>query len=105
MTPARSPLELSHLEADPDLQECVYDLKEIVASQSEIEELLRKLDGFVGRDPSETARYLTFLRVEIYSHLLSHIRNLKRPLAKVISQLYASLGEEEPLELSGRQNE
>lgn len=105
MTPARSPLALSHLEADPDLQGCVYDLKEIVASQSEIEELLRKLDGFVGRDPSETARHLTFLRVEIYSHLLSHIRNLKRPLTEVISRLYASLGPDEPLELPGRQNE
>lgn len=105
MTPAPSPLALSHLEADPDLQGCVYHLKEIVASQSEIEELLRKLDGFVGRDPSEMARHLTFLRVEIYSHLLTHIQSLKRPLAKVISRLYASLGQEEPLEPPDRQNE
>jgi len=105
MTPAPSPLALSHLEADPDLKECVYDLKEIVASQREIEELLRKLDGFVGRDPSEMARHLTFLRVEIYSHLLSHIQNLNGPLAKVISRLYASLGQEESLDPPARQNE
>lgn len=89
-------LELKNLEADPGFRECLYDLKEIVASQSEVAALLVKLDALVGRDPSETARHLTFLRVEIYSHLLSHIQGVRQPLTRMISTLYASLGVEEP---------
>jgi hypothetical protein len=93
-----SKLHLTRLEADPHLKECLYDLQEIVASQREIEDLLHKLDELVGRNPAEAAKHFTFLRVEIFKHLLKHIQNAKRPLAKASSHLYASLGQEEPPE-------
>lgn len=87
---------LKNLENDQRFGDCLYHLKEIVDSQQSIASLLVRLDETLSRDASEAARHLSFLRVEIYAHLLKHIQAARLPLMALIKQTYASLGEEPP---------
>ena len=87
---------LPNLENDPRFHDCLYHLKEIVDAQQGIAALLIRLDEVLNRDASQAAKHLSFLRVEIYAHLLKHIQAARRPLMEAIRGTYASLGEEIP---------
>ena len=87
---------LKNLESDQRFSDCLYHIKEIVDSQQSIASLLVRLDETLNRDASKAARHLSFLRVEIYGHLLKHIQAARLPLMALLRDTYASLGEEPP---------
>jgi len=74
-----------------------YHLEGLLEAQDNIRTLLKKLD------PSSTAaesyaRDLADLQLEIYTHLAYHMKELRRPLKKLVGAIYEELpelGEEE----------
>lgn len=76
-------------EAEPS-SATAYHLEGLLESYETIRALLDKL-GDATLDAEGTAETLTYLQVEIYAHLAYHLKELRRPLKKLILAAYKHL--------------
>lgn len=66
-----------------------YHLEGILEAHDNIRALLTKLDE--DADPESNAEAISYLQVEIYSHLAYHMKELRRPLKRLIDAAYRDL--------------
>jgi hypothetical protein len=82
---------LSKLREEDPSSAAAYHLEGLLEAQDNIRSLLAKLDKGSALDPEGTAETLTYLQVEIYSHLAYHMKELRRPLKRLIDAAYKDL--------------
>lgn len=69
-----------------------YHLEEILEIEGKIRAHLQKLDAVFGVDRDSTAETLVYLQVEIYDHLGYHLKELRKPLGRMISGMFSESG-------------
>jgi len=92
---------LEKLRNDDPSSPVAYHLEGLLESQENIRSLLGKLSADSPLDPENAAEITTLLQVEIFTHLAFHMKELSRPLGRLIEAAYKDLpgiGEEEGLE-------
>lgn len=68
-----------------------YHLEGLVEAAERIRWHLGYLDAAVGLDPEGLARRMVDLQVEIFDHMGYHMKELRRPFARLISKAFRDL--------------
>lgn len=86
-------------EKDPS-SAVAFHLEGVLDADERLRAHLAKLDQHFGHNPDAAADALVDLQVELYSHLVHHLKELRRPLEALISGEYAKLPDIDPEDLS-----
>jgi len=86
-------------EQDPS-SAVAFHLEGVVDASDRIRSHLAQLDQHFGHDPDAAADKLVDLQVELYSHLVHHLKELRKPLEELVSGEYAKLPDIDPEDLS-----
>jgi len=65
-----------------------YHLEGLLEAQDNIRSLLERLGAIQALDTESRMKTLTYLQVEIYTHLAYHMKELRRPLKGLIDATY-----------------
>ncbi len=65
-----------------------FHLEGLLEAAENVRALLAKLDGVPEVDQDSIAETITYLQVEIYSHLAYHMKKLRRPLRRLEKEAY-----------------
>jgi hypothetical protein len=68
-----------------------FHLEGLLAAQDNIRSLLATLAPVDALDRESTAEALTHLQEEIYQHLAYHVKELRRPLRRLVDKAYKDL--------------
>ncbi len=68
-----------------------FHLEGVLEAADHIRSHLAKLDRQFGNAPDVASDALVELQVELYSHLVHHLKELRKPLERLISTEYAKL--------------
>lgn len=82
-----------------------YHLEGMLEAQESIRAFIVKLSEDSAPDPESTAETLAYLQVEIYDHLVYHMKELRRPFKRLVEAAFKDLpdiSEDEGVELLQR---
>lgn len=77
-----------------------YHLEGLLEGCENLRALLEELDTAYGANPEMTAEKLTHLQVEIYTHQVNHLKQLRQPLRELIKTAYEQIPDIDPDELT-----
>lgn len=72
-----------------------YHLEGILEAAGNVRNLMDKIGEAWGLDTESAAETITYLQVEIYSHLSYHLKELRRPLRQLEKSVYSEIKEQE----------
>jgi hypothetical protein len=93
-----SDLKLPSIEGKKELEEFVFHLRGIIEAQGMIEEKALEFDALYERDEEKAAEALADLQVQIFTHLVFHIKKLSRPFIKLSREAFGKLPDDPELE-------
>jgi hypothetical protein len=77
-----------------------FHLEGVLDASDNIRAHLAKLDQNFGQAPDVAADTLVDLQVELYTHLVHHLKELRKPLEVLVSGEYGKLPDLDPEDLS-----
>ena len=86
---------ISRLERNEGLREFLYHIKGLIEAGENLSELVTKLNRAYERSAADYARTTSEIEVETFDHIGYHIKKLRRPLAEIQREAYATLDESE----------
>lgn len=89
-------LHAPNLDAQGENEELLFHLKGILEVEGNIRKIIEVLDRSLGKDQEKAATALSYLYVEIFHHLLYHMKCTRAPLRQLTSKIYEGLPDLDP---------